>query len=96
MKKFFSFTHPKKDPERVVEWTKHEIRKYIKRERAKKRPEGVDFWDFECKFGKGDQEPKTVHIADIPANIDQAFEAKFEKCYVEIVAKPGKRTKKDA
>ena len=51
MKKKFSLKHPKIKPARRVEAVKHEIRKYLKRERRKELPEGVDFWDFDCKFG---------------------------------------------
>jgi hypothetical protein len=31
---------------RVVEAIKYELKKYIKRERNKKRPEEVDFWEM--------------------------------------------------
>ncbi|VVH58938.1 FIG00920191: hypothetical protein, partial [uncultured Gammaproteobacteria bacterium] len=48
MKKTFNFSHPKKQRPRVVEAIKYELKKYIKRERNKKRPEEVDFWDFDC------------------------------------------------
>jgi hypothetical protein len=51
MKKTFSFSHPKKQRPRVVEAIKYELKKYIKRERNKKRPEEVDFWDFDCRYG---------------------------------------------
>jgi hypothetical protein len=43
MKKTFNFSHPKKQRPRVVEAIKYELKKYIKRERNKKRPEEVDF-----------------------------------------------------
>ncbi len=46
MKKIFSFSHPKKQRTRVAEAIKYELRKYIKRERNKKLPEDVDFWDL--------------------------------------------------
>jgi hypothetical protein len=49
MKKTFNFSHPKKQRPRVVEAIKYELKKYIKRERNKKRPEEVDFWDFDCR-----------------------------------------------
>jgi hypothetical protein len=53
MKKTFNFSHPKKQRPRVVEAIKYELKKYIKRERNKKRPEEVDFWDFDCRVFDG-------------------------------------------
>ena len=46
MKKTFSFSHPKKKRPRVADAIKHELKKYIKRERNKTLPKGVDFWDI--------------------------------------------------
>ena len=43
MKKTFSFAHPKKKRPRVADSIKHEVKKYIKRERNKTLPEDVDF-----------------------------------------------------
>ena len=36
-----------KSPERLLETAKSDIRKYLKRERAKPLPKGIHFWDFE-------------------------------------------------
>ena len=49
MKKTFRLTHEKIQPARLMESIKNEVRKYLKRERAKKLPEGADFWDFDCR-----------------------------------------------
>ena len=51
MKKTFNLTHPKLQVSRVIEAIKYEVKKYLKRERNKTLPEGVDFWDFDCRFG---------------------------------------------
>jgi hypothetical protein len=65
MKKTFSFTHPKKKRPRVVEAIKYELKKYIKRERNKKLPEDVDFWDFDCRYGANESSSDTIHISEI-------------------------------
>ncbi len=96
MKKTFKLTHPKVKYDRLVEAVKHEVNKYLKRERSKSLPEAVDFWDFDCKFGDTEEEAKTIHIAEIPKAIDKAGERQLESFYVEILAKPGVRTKKPA
>ena len=42
MKKTFQLHPEGKNPDRVLEATKHEIRKYLKRERGRVLPKGVD------------------------------------------------------
>ena len=45
MKKIFQLRPEGKHPDRVLDATKHEIRKYVKRQRRVPLPEGVDFWE---------------------------------------------------
>lgn len=94
MRKTFVLTHQKIKRDRLVEAVRHEIKKYIKRERGKKLPEGVDFWDFDCKFGQTSEEAKEIHLAEITKCIDKVEEQQFEAFYLEILAKPGHRMKK--
>jgi hypothetical protein len=94
MKKSFQLTHPKIKRDRLIEAVRHDVKKYIKRERNKKLPEGVDFWDFDCKFGHYIEEAKEIHLSEITKCIDIAEEQQFEMFYLEIIAKPGHRMKK--
>ena len=94
MKKTFELTHPKIKYARRVEAVKSEIRKYIKRERKKTLPDEVDFWDFDCKFGDTEAEAKGIHLAEIDNCINIAVGKELTSFYVEILAKPGLRTKK--
>jgi len=94
MKKTFELVHPKIKYPRLVEATKNEIRKYIKRERRKTLPEDVDFWDFDCKFGDTEAEAQSVHLSKLTECIDQAAEKQLLSFYVEILAKPGHRARK--
>lgn len=96
MKKTFKLTHPKIKRDRLVEAVRHDVKKYIKRERNKKLPEGVDFWDFDCKFGNTAEDAQTIHLTEINKFIDQADERQLETFYLEILAKPGHRMKKPA
>ncbi len=91
MKKTFQLRIENKNSDRLVEAIKHEIRKYIKRERAKKCPEGFDFWDFDCRFGESDTTAQSVHSAALIASIDAAHSAQWSACYIEIIAKPAKK-----
>lgn len=94
MRKTFTLTHPKKNYARLVESVRHDVKKYIKRERKKKLPEGVDFWDFDCKFGNTVEDSKEIHLAEISKHIDKVEEQRLESFYIEILVKPGHRKKK--
>jgi hypothetical protein len=94
MKKTFALTHPKIKTDRLIEAARADIKKYLKRERSKELPEGVDFWDFDCKFGPTITESKKIHVAEIGLHIDSIEEQALEAFYIEILAKPGHRTKK--
>ncbi len=91
MKKTYSLIHPKIKVPRLVDSIKHDVRKYLKRERRKELPEGVDYWDFDCKFGPTEDVAKVVHVAEISKSIDSALDQELDSFYVEILAKPGHR-----
>lgn len=94
MKKNFKLTHPKIKVPRLVEAIKFEVRKYLKRERNKKLPDTVDFWDFDCRFGPDEESAEVIHVSAINKSIDGAEAKQLESFYLEILAKPGRRTKK--
>jgi hypothetical protein len=94
MKKTFALHLTGKDDQRVLEAVKNDVRKYVKRERRKSLPEGVDFWDFDCKVGAGKTEPTARHLAEVTVAIDAIAAEGGAEVYVEILSKPGHRTKK--
>jgi len=91
VKKTFQLTIEGKHRDRVLDATKHEIRQYIKRERRKPLPQGVDYWDFDCQFGMSADTAAGVHFANITALINAAAQDGAEAFYLELVAKPGVR-----
>lgn len=94
MKKTFKLSPPETKAARHLEAIKSEVRKYIKRERKKKLPDGVDFWDFDCKMGPSVDEAKKIHLTEIAKCIDEANTKQQDSFYLEILAKPGHRMKK--
>ena len=94
MKKTFPLAIPDRKPGLVLDAIKHELRKYLKRERRKPLPEGVDFWDFDCKVGPSSAEAAATHPADVEKAVEATQQAGGGEVYVEILAKPGQRTKK--
>ncbi|KQP22562.1 DUF6172 family protein [Pseudorhodoferax sp. Leaf267] len=96
MRKTYQLQVEGKHPDRHLEAIKHEIRKYIKRERRRDLPEGADFWDFDCRFGAAEASAEVVHLATITGLIDGVVKAGGPQFYVELVARPGKRQPRPA
>lgn len=96
MKKTFQLTIEGKNRDRVLDAVKHEIRKYIKRERRRELPPGVDYWDFDCKFGLTEAAAERVHLASLTALIDAAARDAAPSFYVEILAAHGVRQARPA
>lgn len=94
MRKTFALTHPKLKLPRLVDAIKHEVKKYLKRERKKVLPSGTDFWDFDCKFGHTEQEAEVIHLSAINKCIDEAVKLELNSFYLEILAKPAIRQPK--
>jgi hypothetical protein len=99
MKKTYQLKVDGKNRERLLEAAKHDIRKYLKRERAKALPKGIDYWDFDCKSGYSEATAAVVPVADLIKSIDEVVKDGGEQFYVEVLAKPGvkvARVKNDA
>jgi hypothetical protein len=94
MRKNFPLQIDGRHPDRVLDAVKHEVRKYLKRERRRDLPEGIDFWDFDCKCGLQSADAEVVHLSALIAAIDALAKAQATSVYVEILSKHGKRTPK--
>jgi hypothetical protein len=91
MRKTYPLRPEGKHPERVLDAVKHDIRKYQKRERRRPLPEGVDFWDFDCRFGPSKEGAEVLHPGALIAALDALAQAGGDTAYVELLAKPGHR-----
>ncbi len=91
MKKTFPLTHAGRHPDRVLDALKHEIRQYLKRERRKPLPEGVEFFDFDCRFGLTEDSADATTEQELTRQIDAAALQGASHVYIEILAKPGQR-----
>ena len=95
MKKVFSLVHPTKKPARLVDAAKNVITKYLKRERRKELPEGVDFVDFNCRLGTKEELAQPLHLKELFKAIDRAELSGATELYVEILPVAGVRQKKE-
>ena len=89
MKKTFLLTDPKKDPERVLDSIKHDIRKYIKREKRKELVDGSNFWKINAKFGQTEKSAVEIRFVDIMKNISDASTQKWDSFYIELISEAG-------
>ena len=94
MKKTYQLNIEGKNRDRLLDAAKHDIRKYVKRERTKPLPTGVDFLDFDCKAGASDATAADVHFAVLMGAIDALVEQGAAQFYIEVTSKPGHRTAK--
>lgn len=94
MRKTYRLNIEGKNRDRLLEASKHDIRKYIKRERGKALPAGADFWDFDSKSGIDEANAVTVPFAELIRSIDTLVSAGNDQFFVEVLRKPGKRTPK--
>jgi len=91
MRKTYPLSIEGRHPDRVLEAIKHDVRKYLKRERRRDLPEGVDYWDFDCKVGDSKENAAVVHLSALVSGIDQVAQSKAAQVYVEVLATHGKR-----
>ena len=92
MRKIFPLQIEGRHPDRVIEAVRHEIRKYLKRERRRELPAGADFWDFDVRCGSTRENAEPLHLASLFASIDAVAAEKGAEVYVEILARPATRT----
>lgn len=96
MKKTFQLNIEGKNRDRVLDAVKHDIRKYVKRQRRVPLPEGVDYWDFDCRFGTSEDTAAVVHFATIMGLVDSVAREGGESFYLELLAKQGHRSARPA
>ncbi len=95
MKKTFQLIVENKSKDRQVDSIKNDVRKYIKRERSKKLPEKCNYWNFDCKFGKTEDEAVEIRFVDITKSIDIAANENLESFFLELVARAEFRKPKE-
>ena len=96
MKKTYRLAIEGKHPDRLLEASTHDIRKYLKRERGKALPAGADFWDFDSTAGSDEASAQPVAFAELIRAVDALVAAGNTQFYVEVLRKPGKRTPRPA
>ena len=94
MKKIFQLHVEGRHPDRLREASKHDIRKYVARQRRAALPEGVDYWDFACRFGHTEADAAPVHFATLISLMDAAAKDGKTSFFVDILGQKGYRKPK--
>ena len=92
MRKTYQLNLEGKNRDRLLEASKNDIRKYIRRERRKDLPEGADYWDFDMRFGVDEASAAPLPPAELIRAINALTSEGGDQYFVEILRKPGKRT----
>lgn len=96
MRKTYRLDLEGKHPDRLLDAAKHDIRKYIRRERRKELPAGADYWDFDTRFGHDEASATAIFPAELIRSIDAHVAAGNAQFFVEVLRKPGKRVPRAA
>lgn len=95
MKKTFKLHVEGKNSDRLLDAIKHEVRKYVKREKRKTLPYGANYWAFDCQFGVTQEAAEPLHLGEITKQMDVVAKAGGESFYVEILARAAVRTPRE-
>ena len=95
MKKTFLLTSATQADARVRDKIRHEVNKYVKRERKKDLPEGFFRWDFDCKIGASEEVATETKVDALAAGIDEVAAEGAAKVYLQIEAVAKRRSERD-
>lgn len=96
MKKTFQLQVEGKNSDRLLDAIKHDIRKYVKRERNKGIPTEFDYITFACKLGNDLDSANDIHVGEITKAVDVIAQTGQDSFYVEIITKYTKRSARDS
>ena len=96
MKKTYQLTAEGKNTDRLLDAIKHELRKYVKRERRRELPAGADYWDFDCRFGATQETAQPAHLSTLIGLVDGVAREGGSQFYIEILAKAAQRKTRPA
>jgi hypothetical protein len=87
MRKTFPLRVPGRADARVLDAIKHDLRKYVNRERRKTLPAGAARWEFECRVGAQATDATPCSVKDLSAAVDAVARTGSDAVYVEILAR---------
>ena len=92
MKKTFPLQHPAKADARVRDAIRHEVNKYVGRERRKPLPPETDLRVFSCRVGADEASAAPQELAAVSSAIDAVAAAGAKAVFIEIVPQAVRRS----
>lgn len=92
MRKSFPLQHPAKADARVRDAIRHEVRKYVVRERRKPLPVDTDHWIFACRVGADEASASPQELPAVASAIDAVAATGAKSVFIEIISKASRRT----
>ncbi|MGA0334468.1 MAG: DUF6172 family protein, partial [Kiritimatiellia bacterium] len=80
-----------KNIDRHLDAVKNELRKYLRRENRRALPEGMDYWDFDCRFGENEDSAAAISPAEVIKAVDKAKSSGWTGFYMEILSRAVQR-----
>ena len=96
MKKNYPLQVEGKNPERVLDAVKHDIRRYFKRERARAFPPETNVWRFDCKLGLDESNAQETTEATLFTELSALAAQGATSVHVEINSRADVRGKAPA
>lgn len=94
MNKRFPLHHPRKADARVLDAIKHEVRKYVTRERRKPLLDEALVRTFTCRVGADDASAVTCPLPEVSAALDRFAATGADTVFIAIraqsVPRPGR------
>ena len=96
MQKKYALQIAGKNPERLLDAVRHDIKQQFKRLRAKALPSGAEVWRFSCRLGPTGEALAPVSEAELGNAIAQLAQRGASEAHLEIVAEGSMRGKRPA
>ena len=96
MRKNYPLQVSGRHPDRVLDAIKHDVRKYLRRERRRELPPEAQLWDFDCKVGPTQNAAQEVATTALIAAIDSCARSGASQVYVQVLARAAQRPPRPA
>ena len=91
MRKSFALHHPAKADARVRDAIRHEVRKYVVRERRKPLPADADLRIFNCRVGPDESSAVPQELPAVASAIDAVAATGASSVFIEIISQAARR-----
>ena len=96
MKKTFKLNIEGKNRDRLLDAVRHDIHKDVKRQRRAPLPEGLYYWDFDCRIGASEASAEIIDFASVIQRVDAIAAEGVDAFYLEMLPVARERSARPA